>query len=239
MEPISQDMHTDYKSSIPRTTSIIMVLLAILVLALIALSFYLYRANLESKDETLVLQQQITLLQNKVTTLEDAQRVQSEEVVSDTVSDNPNDEESSIDVGAVDLVIKDPILEYEEPDKSYSDYTVVGYTDRPLAIGTEFFLESSAVAKEYENQVADIQLKLTNVSDGTVTVDVLADRSMSGEIYERSVVESVDITSGTCIHGYEFVTDVTMSYCFEIGDSDAVPTLEYTIQMRGSMPGPF
>ncbi|MFH1451473.1 MAG: hypothetical protein ABIF89_02595 [bacterium] len=116
------------------------------------------------------------------------------------------------------IILKIPIIEYKVPGNVLSDPAVKGYTNKTVQRGSEFVIEPSTLEYLLSGQVGDIKLKLIEIKNNSVVVDVLADKQFDKNFYPRKTIERKEILNNSCISAFPLVTDVYYEFCFDVGN---------------------
>ena len=113
-----------------------------------------------------------------------------------------------------------------------------GPTHLAIRPGEEFILDTSTLEPEFRNKVGALKLKLLEVQEAEITLQVLADQRMDGNFYPRDPVETLILTDHHCIGGYPLVMDVFYHYCFEVIEEEHGLILQYAVEAESTLPPP-
>jgi hypothetical protein len=136
------------------------------------------------------------------------------------------------------IVLKIPIIEYETPGNKLTKVIVTGYEDKIIDIGEEFIISPATLGYLYESSLGDIKLKLIEVNNNSIILDVMADEIYDGSFLPREPIEREEITGTKCLTGRPLATDIHSEYCFTLSTNGVQPSLYYTIEERSTMPHP-
>ncbi len=81
-------------------------------------------------------------------------------------------------------------------------------------------------------------MKIIEVGDDSLTIDVIEDQSFDGEFYPRIPVDRLLIKDEICTSGFPLAMDVEYDYCFNIENQGDIIALKYIIQGRSTFPNP-
>ena len=136
------------------------------------------------------------------------------------------------------IILKIPIIEYKVPGNVLSDPIVKSYTNKTVQKGSEFIIEASTLGYLLSGQVGDIKLKLIEIKNNSVVVDVLADKQFDKNFYPRKTIERKEISNNSCISALPLVTDSYYEFCFNVENENGQTALKYKIQGESTMPRP-
>ena len=136
------------------------------------------------------------------------------------------------------IILKIPIIEYKVPGNKLSEVIITGYQDKVIKAGEEFIIDAATLGFNYKSSVGNIKLKLVEVQENSILVDILADEIFDGSFHLREPVEKKEITEGTCLNAYPLVMDVFYKYCFTVSKDNQQLSFIYTITGESTMPPP-
>lgn len=143
------------------------------------------------------------------------------------------------------IILRIPIIEYKIPGNVYSEAIVKGYDEKPIEIGEEFIIDPANLidpvttpSRTAGNFVGDIKLKLIDIRDNSIVVDILADERFDKKFYPREKVERKEIKNGDCISAFPLVMDVSYQYCFDVIKSGSQIILKPRLKSESTMPLP-
>lgn len=136
------------------------------------------------------------------------------------------------------IILKIPIVEYKVPGNILSEPIIKGYSQKIIRKNDEFIIDPATLGYDMEHSVGDIKLRLVDILQDSIIVDVLANEQFDGTFYPLDEIERRSIKNGGCIGAFPLVMDVYYEYCFELGKSDSQMTLKYKIEGESTMPLP-
>lgn len=136
------------------------------------------------------------------------------------------------------IILKIPIIEYKVPGNLLSDPIIKDYTNKVVEKGSEFVIEPSTLGYLLGGEVGDIKLKLVEIKDDSVVVEVLADKQFDKNFYPRDTVERKELSDNSCIVAFTLVTDSYFEFCFNLEKDNGRIALKYKIQGESTMPRP-
>jgi len=136
------------------------------------------------------------------------------------------------------IIIKIPIIEYKVPGNILSEPIIKGYSQKIIRKNDEFIIDPATLGYNMEHSVGDIKLRLVDILQDSIVVDVLANEQFNGNFYPLDEIERRSIKNGGCLGAFPLVMDVYYEYCFELNESDSQMTLKYKIEGKSTMPLP-
>lgn len=136
------------------------------------------------------------------------------------------------------IILKIPIIGYKVPGNKLTEVIITGYQDREVTVGEEFVINPATLGYLYESSVGDIKLKLIELKENSIIIDVLADETYDGSFFPRNPVERKEIIGTKCLKAWPLVVDVSYEYCFTYSKYEPQPSLNYIIKSRSTMPLP-
>ena len=135
------------------------------------------------------------------------------------------------------LILEIPVIEYEDGNQ-LTEPTITGYDQAVINQGDEFVLDPAALGFIPGKSVGAVKLKLAQINQDSITVEILADSSFDGTFQPRDPIERVEIKDGVCIDALPLVMDVFYQYCFELEGGEPQMTLRYRVEGQSTMPKP-
>lgn len=135
-----------------------------------------------------------------------------------------------------EIVLKIPEINYQDPGNVLSDVIITGYSDQTVTQGQEFIIEAGSLGALKESQVGDIKLKLNEIKNNSVMVEVLADRQTDQNFHPREPVTTEEISNSSCIWAYPLTSDASYEYCFTLEKEGENLALKYSLQSASTMP---
>jgi hypothetical protein len=152
--------------------------------------------------------------------------------VPKNIDQSPKDSSKSI-------VLKIPVIEYESPGNELTKAIVVGYEDKILTTGEEFIINPETLGYHFGQSLGDIKLRLIEVRENSIVIDIVADEIHDGSFYSRDPLEREEIVGTKCVSGRPLVTDVSSEYCLTLSTNEPTFSLFYTIEEESTiLPSP-
>lgn len=138
------------------------------------------------------------------------------------------------------IILKIALIDYEIPENIIGGGSIKEYQDKIIKVGEEFIIgpETAISGFEYKRQVGDIKLKLIEVKENSILIDILEDKLWDDSFYPRERIERKEIVDATCLEGVPLVTDSEFKYCFTLSKDKEQLSLAYSITGRSTMPPP-
>ena len=133
------------------------------------------------------------------------------------------------------IILEIPEIEYQnnnlliEPD-------IVGYSQSIISENQVFIIEPGTLGYLYENQLGAIKVKLTGILANSILIQILADKRLDGQFYERETINTYEIRTKECVNAFPLVMDANFEYCFELTNRDKVFILSYFIVTSSTLP---